>query len=195
MLNSLIWFKIGAYNFLLKREGKLKIGNSKKGLRINNQIRSEEIRLIGHEGQQLGVVSFAEGLREAEDKGLDLVEISPNTNPPVCKILDYGKYIYQKQKLDKKNKKKQHVIHVKEIRVRPNTSDHDLLTKLSRAQKFLESGDKVKITVMYRGREMARQDMGVQTLNRVIDILADYAQIDKQANMEGRRLSVILSPK
>ena len=136
-----------------------------------------------------------EGLKKADNLNLDLVEISPNTNPPVCKILDYGKYIYEKQKLDKKNKKKQHVIHVKEIRVRPNTGDHDLLTKLSRAKKFLESGDKVKITVMYRGREMARQDMGIDTLNRVVDILDDFAEIDKQANMEGRRLSLILSPK
>ena len=136
-----------------------------------------------------------EALSKADNVGLDLVEISPNTNPPVCKILDYGKYVYEKQKLDKKNKKKQHVIHVKEIRVRPNTGDHDLLTKLSRAKKFLEAGDKVKITVMYRGREMARQDMGVDTLNRVVDILDEFAEIDKQANMEGRRLSLILSPK
>ena len=151
--------------------------------------------MIGHEGEQLGVVNFDEGLRKAEELGLDLVEISPNTDPPVCKILDYGKYIYEKQKLEKRNKKKQHVIHVKEIRVRPNTSDHDLLTKLSRAKKFLESGDKVKITVMYRGREMANQAMGVNTLNRVVEILDDFAQIDKQANLEGRRLSLILSPK
>ncbi len=151
--------------------------------------------MIGPEGEQLGVLNFDQGLQKAENLGLDLVEISPNTDPPVCKILDYGKYIYEKQKLEKKNKKKQHVIHVKEIRVRPNTSDHDLLTKLSRAKKFLESGDKVKITVMYRGREMARQDMGIDTLNRVVEILDDFAQIDKQANLEGRRLSLILSPK
>jgi len=151
--------------------------------------------LIGVDGEQLGVVSFQIASEKADNAGLDLVEISPNTDPPVCKILDYGKYIYEKQKLEKKNKKKQHVIHVKEIRVRPNTGDHDLLTKLNRAKKFLESGDKVKITVMYRGREMARQDMGVDTLNRVVEILDDFAEIDKQANMEGRRLSLILSPK
>ena len=164
-------------------------------MRINTQISSEKIRLIDSEGNQLGVVNLLDGLKKADDVGLDLVEISPGTNPPVCKILDYGKYLYEKQKLDKRNKKKQHVIHVKEIRVRPNTSDHDLLTKLSRAKKFLEAGDKVKITVMYRGREMARQDMGVQTLNRVVEILNDFSQIDKQANLEGRRLSLILSPK
>ena len=164
-------------------------------MRINEQIKSDTVRLISNDGDQLGVVSLQDALNKADNIGLDLVEISPNTNPPVCKILDYGKYIYEKQKLDKKNKKKQHVIHVKEIRVRPNTGDHDLLTKLSRARKFLEAGDKVKITVMYRGREMARQDMGVDTLNRVVDILDDFAEIDKQANMEGRRLSLILSPK
>ena len=164
-------------------------------MRINEQIKSDTIRLISNDGDQLGVVSLQDALNKADNVGLDLVEISPNTNPPVCKILDYGKYIYEKQKLEKKNKKKQHVIHVKEIRVRPNTGDHDLLTKLSRAKKFLEAGDKVKITVMYRGREMARQDMGVDTLNRVVDILDDFAEIDKQANMEGRRLSLILSPK
>lgn len=164
-------------------------------MRINEQIKSDTVRLISNDGDQLGVVSLQDALNKADDVGLDLVEISPNTNPPVCKILDYGKYIYEKQKLEKKNKKKQHVIHVKEIRVRPNTGDHDLLTKLSRAKKFLEAGDKVKITVMYRGREMARQDMGVDTLNRVVDILDDFAEIDKQANMEGRRLSLILSPK
>jgi translation initiation factor IF-3 len=164
-------------------------------LRINQEIKSDQIRLISSDGEQLGVVPLQEALNKADNVGLDLVEISPNTNPPVCKILDYGKYVYEKQKLDKKNKKKQHVIHVKEIRVRPNTGDHDLLTKLSRAKKFLEAGDKVKITVMYRGREMARQDMGVDTLNRVVDILDEFAEIDKQANMEGRRLSLILSPK
>ena len=164
-------------------------------MRINQEIKSDQVRLISSDGEQLGVVPLQEALSKADNVGLDLVEISPNTNPPVCKILDYGKYVYEKQKLDKKNKKKQHVIHVKEIRVRPNTGDHDLLTKLSRAKKFLEAGDKVKITVMYRGREMARQDMGVDTLNRVVEILDDFAEIDKQANMEGRRLSLILSPK
>jgi len=180
---------------LFFNKGVIKINRSKKGLRINLQIHSSRVRLIDQDGEQLGVVSFDDALNKAESAGLDLVEISPNIEPPVCKILDYGKYIYEKQKLDKKNKKKQHVIHVKEIRVRPNTGDHDLLTKLSRAKKFLEAGDKVKITVMYRGREMARQDMGIDTLNRVVQILDDFAQIDKQANLEGRRLSLILSPK
>ena len=141
------------------------------------------------------MVSVEEGYRVAKESELDLVEISPNTNPPVCKILDYGKYRYEKQKLDKKNKKKQHVIHVKEIRLRPNTSDHDLLTKLTRGKAFLEKGDKLKITILFRGREMARKELGVDLLNRVIEILEDIAQIDQEANLEGRRLTVILSPK
>ena len=143
----------------------------------------------------MGVVNIEDGYRIAKEKDLDLVEISPNTDPPVCKILDYGKYRYEKQKLDKKNKKKQHVIHVKEIRLRPNTSDHDLLTKLTRGKSFLEKGDKLKITIMYRGREMARKELGVNLLNRVIEILEDIAQIDQEANLEGRRLTVVLSPK
>ena len=128
----------------------------------------------------------------AKDVGLDLIEVSPNAKPPVAKILNYGKLKYEEKKKQQASKKKQHVVKVKEIRVRPNTGDHDLLTKLSRAKKFLEAGDKVKITVMYRGREMARQDMGINTLNRVVEILDDFAQIDKQANLEGRRLSLIL---
>ena len=151
--------------------------------------------MIDEKGEQRGVVSLDKALEFSKDAGLDLIEISPNAKPPVCKILDYGKFKYEIEKQIKLNKKKQHIIHVKEIRVRPNTGDHDLLIKLSRAKKFLESGDKVKITVMYRGREMARQDMGIETLNRVVEILDDFAEIDKQANLEGRRLSLILSPK
>ena len=132
---------------------------------------------------------------KAENAGLDLVEISPNTDPPVCKILDYGKYRYQKQKQVKINKKKQHTVQVKEIRLRPNTGDHDLTTKLMKAQKFLLSGDKLKVTIMFRGREMSRREAGMELLNRVVEILDEIAKIDKSANMEGRRMSIILSPR
>ncbi len=126
---------------------------------------------------------------------LDLVEISGDSDPPVCKILDYGKLRYEKQKQKKINKKKQHVIQLKEIRLRPNTDDHDLLTKVKRGYKFLESGAKLKVTVMFRGREMARQQSGVDLLNRVVQILEDIGEIDKKADLEGRRMSIILSPK
>ena len=142
------------------------------------------------------MVTLLEGLKNADETGLDLVEISPNIDPPVCKVLDYGKYVYEKQKLDKKNKKKQHIIHVKEIRIRPNTGNHDLVTKLKRGQKFLENGDKLKITVMYRGREFySRKEDGIETLNKVVEVLKDISFIDKPVDLQGRRISVVLSPK
>ena len=126
---------------------------------------------------------------------MDLVEISPNVDPPVCKILDFGKFRYEKQKQKKLNKKKQHVVQVKEIRIRANTGDHDLLTKLNKAQKFIGAGSKLKVTVMFRGREMSRQEAGMTLLKRVTEILEDVAKIEKEANMEGRRMSIILSPR
>ena len=130
-----------------------------------------------------------EGIRD------NVIEIQPNVNPPVCKILDFGKYRYEQQKQKKLNKKKQHVIQVKEIRIRPNTGDHDLLTKLNKAQKFISAGAKLKVTVMFRGREMARQEAGMDLLKRVSKILEGVAKIDKEASMEGRRMSIILSPR
>jgi len=126
---------------------------------------------------------------------LDLVEISDKSDPPVCKILNFGKFRYEIQKQKKMQKKNQHVIQVKEIRVRPNTDDHDLLTKMNKAQKFLLSGAKLKVTVMFRGREMARKEAGKELLDRVINILEDVATVDKDASLEGRRMSVILSPR
>ena len=126
---------------------------------------------------------------------MDLVEIAGKSDPPVCKILDFGKYRYERQKQKKINKKKQHVIQVKEIRIRPNTGDHDLLTKLNKAQKFISDGSKLKVTVMFRGREMARKEAGMELLKRVTDILEDVAKIDKDASMEGRRMSIVLSPR
>ena len=151
--------------------------------------------MIDEKGKQAGVVTIQDAIEKAERVGLDLVEISPNVDPPVCKILDFGKYLYEKQKQKKINKKKQHVIQVKEIRLRPNTGDHDLLTKLNKAQKFVASGAKLKITVMFRGREMSRKEVGMELLKRVTDILDDVAKIDKEASMEGRRMSIILSPR
>jgi translation initiation factor IF-3 len=153
------------------------------------------VRLIDQNGNQAGVVTIKDALFKAEQAGLDLVEIAQNVDPPVCKILDFGKYRYEIQKQKKVNKKKQHVIQVKEIRIRPNTGDHDLITKLNKAQKFIASGAKLKITVMFRGREMSRKEAGMALLKRVTDILEDVAKIDKSASMEGRRMSIILSPR
>ena len=126
---------------------------------------------------------------------MDLVEIAEKSDPPVCKILDFGKFRYERQKQKKLNKKNQHVIQVKEIRIRPNTDDHDLLTKLNKAQKFLSAGDKLKVTVMFRGREMSRKQAGRDLLVRITNILEDVAKIDKEASLEGRRMSMILSPR
>ena len=140
-------------------------------------------------------MKIEEALKLANDANLDLIEISPNAKPPVCKILDFGKYRFEKQKKLKLNKKKQHIVHVKEIRVRPNTGDHDLITKLNKGQKFLLNGDKLKITVMFRGREMNRKDIGFALLERVVSILEEIAEIDKESSLEGRRMSVILRPR
>ena len=132
----------------------------------------------------------------ANEASLDLVEISGNSSPSVCKILNFGKYKYDKERQKKLNKKKQHVVQVKEIRIRPNTGDHDLVTKLKRGQKFLENGDKLKITVMYRGREFySRKEDGIETLNKVVEVLKDISFIDKPVDLQGRRVSVVLSPK
>ena len=141
------------------------------------------------------MVTIKDALNQAEDAGLDLVEIAQNEEIPVCKILDFGKFRYERQKQKKLNKKKQHVVQLKEIRIRPNTGDHDLLTKLNKAQKFISSGAKLKVTVMFRGREMSRKEAGMVLLKRVTDILEDVAKIDKAASLEGRRMSIILSPR
>ena len=152
--------------------------------------------MIDADSKQRGVVPIEQALSLASISGLDLVEIAPNSKPPVCKILDYGKFKYEIEKQQKINKKKQHIIHVKEIRLRPNTGEHDLVTKLKRGQKFLLNGDKLKITIMFRGREMYnRQEHGREILNNVVEILKDISVVDKDADLQGRRLSIILSPK
>ncbi len=152
--------------------------------------------MIDHENNQKGVLLIEQARDLANQIGLDLVEISPDSTPPVCKILDYGKFLYNIEKQVKLNKKKQHVVHVKEIRIRPNTGDHDLVTKLKRGQKFLENGDKLKVTLMYRGREFfSRKEDGEEILNKVVEILKDISVVDKPADLQGRRISVILSPK
>ena len=179
----------------LKQEGGYSIARDKNEPRVNDSIRVARVRIIDEEGNQAGVVSTKDALYKAEQVGLDLVEISPNVDPPVCKILDFGKFRYERQKQKKLNKKKQHVIQVKEIRIRPNTGDHDLLTKLNKAQKFIAAGAKLKVTVMFRGRELSRKEAGMDLLKRVTGILEDVAKIDKEASMEGRRMSIILSPR
>ena len=152
------------------------------------------MRLISDKGEQLGIFTTKDAIAKAEDVGLDLMEISPGTEPPVCKIIDYGKYRYEKQRQKRLNKKKQHVIHVKEIRVRPNIGKNDLITKLNKGQKFLLNGDKLKMTVMFRGREAHRMQDGMSIINDIIEGLSNISKVDKEATTEGRRISVVLSP-
>jgi len=143
----------------------------------------------------LGILSTSEAIRRALAAGLDLVEVAPNANPPVCRIMDFGKYKYEQSKKEKESKKKQHIITVKEIRLRPKTDQHDLNTKINHARKFLEQRNKVKFTIIFRGREMAYQDFGKQLMKRVSEMLSDIAKPDGEVKMEGRRMVMVLSHK
>lgn len=143
----------------------------------------------------MGILTTREAIEKARSFGLDLVEVSPNANPPVCRIMDLGKYRYEQSKKEKESKKKQHIITVKEIRLRPKTDTHDLETKLSHARKFLEQKNKVKFSLIFRGREMAYQDFGRNLMKRVVEMLEDIAKPDGEMKMEGRRMIMILSPK
>ena len=151
--------------------------------------------MISENGEQLGVVSIEVALEKAREVGLDLIEVGPNTKPPVCKILDYGKLKYEEKKKQQLSKKKQHVIKVKEIRLRPRIDDHDLMTKLNQGRKFLQDGSKLKVTLMFRGREMARVDLGKIVMEKVLEELSDVAEVEKDIPLEGRRMSMILNGK
>ena len=168
---------------------------SNKGQRINEMIRVREVRLIDEEGNQLGIVPTPEALRMAKDKGLDLVEVSPNANPPVCKILDYGKYRFEQEKKLRDAKKNQKVLKLKEIRMQPKIGSGDLDTKAKHIQEFLNEGDKVKVTIRFRGRELAHTDLGFEVLNEVLKRLTSAYNIDKPAAMDGRNMSMTISAK
>ena len=153
------------------------------------------MRLIGHDGANFGVVDREIALKKAEEVGLDLVEISPNATPPVCKLLDYGKYKYQEQKKQAEARKKQKVVEVKEIKFRPMIDDHDYDVKMRSMQRFFEEGDKVKVTLRFRGREMAHQELGTQLLNRVKDDTAKIAKVEMDGRLEGRQMVMVLAPR
>ena len=158
-------------------------------------ISSAQVRLIGAEGEQIGVVPINEALMVAEDAGLDLVEISPNADPPVCKVLDYGKYKYEAQKRKNEARKKQKVIEVKEIKLRPNIDDHDYDVKMRAMQKFLGEGDKVKVTMRFRGREMAHQELCLKVLERVREDLDEAAKVESFPRLEGRQMTMVMAPR
>ena len=153
------------------------------------------MRLISEDGEQLGVVAIEVALQKADDAGLDLMEVAPDANPPVCKIVDHGKLKYEEKKKQQQSKKKQHVVKIKEIRLRPRIDDHDLMTKLNHGRKFLQNGAKLKVTLMFRGRELSRIDLGKIVMERVLEELADVAEVEKDIPLEGRRMSMILNAK
>jgi translation initiation factor IF-3 len=169
--------------------------NNNKGQRTNEMIRVREVRLIDDEGNQLGIAPTQEALRMAKDKDLDLVEVSPNANPPVCKILDFGKYRFEQEKKLRESKKNQKVLKLKEIRMQPKIGSGDLDTKAKHVQEFLNEGDKVKITVRFRGRELAHTELGFDVLNEVLKRLTSAYNIDKPAKMDGKMMSITISPK
>jgi len=162
--------------------------------RINREITAEKIRLVGADGEMVGVTDLRTGLDAAAAAGLDLVEISPNAEPPVCKVLDYGKFRYHEQKKQQDARKKQKIIQIKEIKLRPNIDPHDLGIKLRQVEKFLNEGDKVKFTLRFRGREMAHQEIGMNLLKKVQDALEGKIKIDSAPNMEGRQAVMVVSP-
>lgn len=164
------------------------------GTRVNDQIRTPKIRLIDENGEMVGVVTVPEGLRRAEAAGLDLVEVSPNAEPPVCKILNYGKYKYELQKKASEARKKQKVIEIKEIKVRPGIEQHDYDVKLKAAKRFLEGEDKVKVTLRLRGREMAHIDLAMIVMNRLKADLAELAKVEQEPKMEGKQAIMMLVP-
>ncbi|MGY6410235.1 MAG: translation initiation factor IF-3 [Alkalilacustris sp.] len=165
------------------------------GPRVNDRIRAPEIRLIGAEGENLGVVAPARGMALAAEAGLDLVEISPNAVPPVCKIMDFGKFKYDQQKREAEARKKQKIIEVKEIKFRPGTDTHDYDVKMRNVLKFLENGDKVKVTLRFRGREMAHQQLGLELLNRVAADVGELGKVENMPKLEGRQMVMMIGPR
>lgn len=166
-----------------------------KELQINGEIREKEVRLVDDEGNQLGVVSKNQAIDMAISKKLDLVKVAPNAKPPVCRIMDYGKYRYEQEKKEKEARKKQKVINVKELRFSPNIEDHDLNTKANRAIDFLKNGDRVKVSVRFRGREMGHTDLGREVLDKFYNLISEYGVVDKKPKMEGRSLVMFLSER
>ncbi len=171
------------------------VAPEKDGPRVNEEIRIREVQLIDQDGQNRGVVAIRDALALAQEAGLDLVEISPNSAPPVCKILDYGRFKYQNQKKASEARKKQKVVEVKEIKLRPGIDDHDYDVKMRSMQRFFEDGDKVKVTLRFRGREMAHQDIGYKLLQKLKEDVSTIAKVEAEPMLEGRQMIMILAPR
>ena len=164
-------------------------------MRINEEIHIREVRVTGAAGEQLGIMPTIEALRMAEEQHLDLVEVAPNARPPVCRIMDFGKFRYEQQKREKEAKKKQKTISIKEVKLRPNIDEHDFNVKLKNALRFVEEGNKVKVTIMFRGRELSHPELGRVVLDRVAERMTDLVSSERGAKLEGKNMTMILSPK
>jgi translation initiation factor IF-3 len=182
--------------FILQKEVRpLSTNEREKRVRVNRQIRISPVRVIGPGGEQLGVMPVDEALAAAQDRGLDLVEVAPMARPPVAKIMDYGKFKFEEAKAARAAKKKQHVIQLKEVKYRPGIDDHDFDFKTRHAREFLGDGNKVKVTMMYRGRQIAHLELGKAVLDRVAAALADVGKIESEAKLEGRNMTMVIAPK
>ncbi|MHB1654429.1 MAG: translation initiation factor IF-3 [Desulfitobacteriaceae bacterium] len=164
-----------------------------KDLRINDEIRARDVRLVGEEGEQLGIMPVRDALHMAVEKNMDLVEIAPTAKPPVCKLMDYGKFKYEQSKRDKETRKKHKTMEIKEVKLRPNIEDHDFETKARNAQRFLGDGDKVKVTIMFRGREITHPDLGKTLCLRLAEFLKADATVEREPKLEGRNMIMILA--
>jgi translation initiation factor IF-3 len=170
-------------------------GNIADIVRINEKIRADAVRLIGPDGEQVGIVSVPEALSYADRLNLDLVEVAPMASPPVCKVMDYGKYRYEQEQKAKEARKRQTTISIKEIKLRPKIDDHDFDTKKGHVERFLRKGDKVKLTIMFRGRELVHPHLGERLLRRMAEDLADIGEIESEPNLDGRNMVMMLAPK
>ncbi|MGI5940287.1 MAG: translation initiation factor IF-3 [Thermoleophilia bacterium] len=164
-------------------------------VRINEKIRADQVRLIGPNGEQVGIVSVSEALNYADRLNLDLVEVAPMATPPVCKVMDYGKYRYEQEQKAKEARKRQTTISIKEIKLRPKIDDHDFDTKKGHVERFLKKGDKVKVTIMFRGRELVHPHLGERLLRRMADELVDIGEVESEPNLDGRNMVMMMAPK
>jgi len=170
-------------------------GNIADIVRINEKIRADQVRLIGPEGEQVGIVDIREALSYADRLNLDLVEVAPMATPPVCKVMDYGKYRYEQEQKAKEARKRQTTISIKEIKLRPKIDDHDFATKKGHVERFLKNGDKVKLTIMFRGRELVHPHLGERLLRRMAEELVEIGDVESQPNLDGRNMVMMLAPK
>ena len=168
---------------------------SKQVIQINEEIRDKEVRVIGSDGAQLGIMYSSKALSLAEQAGVDLVKIAPQAQPPVCKIMDYGKYRFEQSKREKEARKNQKVVDIKEVRLSLNIDTHDFNTKLNQSQKFIKSGDKVKVSIRFRGREMGHPELGIEVMKRFADACQEFAVVEKPAKLEGRNMLMFLAPR